>query len=189
MRPIKKLDISLLVRPEDILEGLAFLESHYQRAFGVSPSSPDYLLTAREAGDIVGTIGVNFGSADRGLRLARLYIFDHAHAPLPIDFERTVEFGKWVSEVIGVSAALVHAAICFSLSEGKAYAWCEHTAALNRVCQRFGIIFHKVADAQLDRSQIEEHHRKFYENNDVQLYMFDLYQAHKALRKYLDIVA
>lgn len=172
---------------EDLSDGLAFLNAHYQKAFNVLPSPPDHLIVARYGNCIAGTIGVNFWHPGSGLRLAHLYTFDYAHAPLPVDLSRTAEFGKWACETRGVSGHLVHAAICFALSHQKTSVWCEHTAAVNRACKRFGIIFHAVTDATLNPSRIEDYHRKFYEDNDARLYMSDLAQARVALEHYLNM--
>ena len=169
----------------DLVEGLAFLDASYQKAFSVSPSPPDHLIAARWGERVAGTIGVNFWQPGTGLRLAHLYRFDYADAPLPIDLSKTVEFGKLACETPGISGALIHAAICFALLHGNTHVWCEHTVRVNRACRRFGIIFHEVTTAQLNSSRIEEHHRKFYENNAARLYMFDLAQARKALDEFL----
>ena len=73
----------------------------------------------------------------------------------------------------------------FALSRGKTYAWCEHSPAVHRTSLRFGICYHKVVDAVLDRSRIETRHLKFYDDNATDLYMFDLAQGHAALTAYL----
>jgi len=170
---------------DDLVEGLAFLDQKYREVFGVSPSPPDHLLVARHGRRVAGTIGVNFSHPVIGLRLANLYQFDHARTPMPMDIDRAVDFGRLVCEMPGASGILIHEAICFSLSYGKMLVLCEHTVQVNRTCRRFGIAFHAIEGAVLDPSRIEEHHRTFYEENDVHLYMFDLAQARDALESYL----
>lgn len=169
----------------DLAAGLAYLEASYQKAFGLSPSPPDHLLVARRGDRVVGTFGVNCWHPDRGLRLAQLYRFDHARSPLPIDLCKTVEFGKWACDTSDVSALLVHAAICFSLSHQMTHVWCEHTESVNRSSRRFGIVFYEVLDTCLDRSKIEPYHQAFYDKNDAHLYMFELGQAKEALEAFL----
>ncbi len=170
---------------EEYSEGLVFLQSQYEKAFGVIPSPPDHLLVAQQGLEIIGTIGVNVWSAETGLRLARLYRFDHEEATLPIDLPRTIEIARWACEVPGISCGLLFAASCFARKLGYRYVWCEHSLSVNRICRRFGIIFHSVPDAALNWDVIEPHHRAFYERIDSHLFMFELEQAERAMKAYL----
>jgi len=183
--PGHALNVGPALTLEDLREGLAFVEMHYQRVFGLSPSPPDHLIIARNTSRIVGAIGVNVWQPDMGLRLARLYQFAPTDAPLPIDLPHTAEFGRWACDEEDVSGPLLHAAVCFALSHQKIYAWCEHTTTVNRACRRFGVVFHEVINARIDPSGIEECHRRFYQYNHTHLYMIELEQARIALETYL----
>lgn len=181
-----KIQIHHAVNPSELAAGLAFVDHHYQKAFGVIPSPPDHLLVAQRDSHIVGTIGVNVWHEEMGLRLATVYQFDPSRSPVPIDLPHSVEFGRWACDSSGVACALLHAATCFALEHGARYVLCEHSRAVNRVCQKYGIVFYPITDAIIIREEIEEHHRPFYDSTDAHLYLFRLDKAQIALAAYLE---
>ncbi len=182
----QRFEIRHAIDSTDRAEGLVYINEQYQKAFGVSPSPPDHLLIAWNDSRIVGTIGINEWNESTGLRLAKLYSFDHHLCPFPIDLLRSVEFARWTSQSGGVACTLLHAATEFSLARGKKYVWCEHSPAVNRICRIYGIAFFSITDAILNQEAIEDHHRAFYDSTDVHLHVFILEQAHASLTAYLE---
>jgi hypothetical protein len=178
--------ITLAQSEKELREGLAFVRTHYLKAFGVSPSSPDHLLVARMEARVIGTIGINVWSKQNGLRLATLYQFDPRCMMIPFDLRYTVEFARWACESSGVACALLHAATRFSLNRGARSVLCEHSPSVNRVCRKYGIVFYPIKDACLKWDAIEDHHRGFYDSTHAALYVFELEQAQAALKEYLD---
>lgn len=180
------LQIRYASNSRELRNGLAFVSKHYEKAFGVVPSPPDHLLVAYRGESVVGTIGINVWHEEKGLRLASLYQFEYTAIDFPIDLPRTVEFARWACESSGVACALLHAATCFSLTLEKRYVWCEHSPAVNRVCQKYGIVFCPVTNASRDSTRIENYHQAFYDSIDARLYLFRLKQAKPALKRYLE---
>ncbi|MES2225841.1 MAG: hypothetical protein V4480_03460 [Patescibacteria group bacterium] len=183
--PGSRISIRRAGNPEDLSCGLAFLTDQYRKAFDVSPSPPDHLLVAWQDGVVVGTIGVNVRKAEGGLRLARLYRFERASAPLPVEFDRTAEIAKWAAETGGISCALLSAAIRFSILLGKEHGWCEHNPGVGRIFRRFGVMLFPVPGAKRDDALVETYHRPYYERNQVGLSMFSLRDAREVLDEYL----
>lgn len=166
-------------------EGLEFLEKRYRAAFNVHPSAPTHLLTAYQEGVVVGTIGINTATDISELRLARIFEFDHACAPFPVVPERSVEICRWSCNVPAASAQLIYAAVRLSRELGKEYVWCEHDAIVHRAARRFGIYFHAVPGAHVREEYIEPEYRAYYQRTTIDLYMFSIPQAIRALSKYL----
>lgn len=175
--------VGVMGDPEMVRMGMEFLARRYGDTFGVLPSAPDCLIAARVDSEIVGTIGINFAN-EHGLRLERLYSFDHDAAPYPVDIARTVEIGRWVCDRDGISALLAHTAVEESIARGMAYGWCEHALPLHRVCRRFGVVFRQV-NATLESGRIEPCYANYYAQHDTKLYMFELDQARQGLQHYL----
>ncbi|CAN5741471.1 hypothetical protein BH11PAT2_BH11PAT2_00690 [soil metagenome] len=180
------LRVEQAISPEELAAGLAFVNEQYNKAFGVIPSAPDHLLVAYHASRIVGTIGINVWNEETGLRLAKLYSFDHVNFTIPIDLPRSVEFARWACESSGVACTLLHAATCFALKLNKRYVWCEHSLAVNRICRKYGIVFHPITDATLNINAIEKYHQAFYDSTDARLFLFSLEQARPALAAYVE---
>lgn len=180
----KRTYISLIEDPENHEEVLMFIEQKYKKVFGTIPGAPQKVCVARRGDQIVGTLGFEYCDKEGKLPAQKIYDLDCAVVPFPIDGHRTIQFGRWVSEVPNVSEALIYGVTTFALSQGKEFGWSEQKVKAQKACARIGIILHKVENANLKLENIASVDKKYYTTSPrPQLYMSHLQQMQEAVKK------
>jgi hypothetical protein len=169
----------ILVRKIESVAELKTVQAHihtsYGEYLGIFPPAPDYLFAAFKAAQLCGTIGLMVARESHPLRLLRIYDID---AGLPQASE-LVEFCRWTSGDMEVSAALIHEAARFARCLGKTHGLCEHGPAVHRAARRLGISFEFIS-SKIRFERCESWSLSFYERHRPALYLINLEQTAQA---------
>ncbi len=173
--------VGIARNPEERAQALDFIRTQYLHYFNTTPPEAEHLFCAWNGSEVVGTMGLDAGTATHPVQLQRMYRCPSL--PLPATSESSVQFGRWVVTKWYVSGPLTYAACEYGLALGRHYGWCEHTTTVHRVAVRFGIQFHNVPGAELIMEEVAPTNRAFYQTGErMDLYLVRLEQVRIALR-------
>jgi len=169
---------------KDRSEILQFIGSCYGETFNTRPSAPDNIIVARQAGEIIGTMGLNFGTQP----LSEIYTFSQNAMPFVVPSSQVAIYGRWIVKKPGLrqlGAVLIYSASLYALQLEKRVCWCEHVYSVHTAAAKLGIKFHEVIGAKVNIEKVSVGDRTFYENSEgLKFYMTSIEQMRIALKKY-----
>lgn len=177
--------ISLVEDKDSLLKALKFIEMVAFRSHRASPPPPpEALFAAYYRGEIVGTIGIEFGSNHKPLPIEGRWQFDRLKTPLPFHRNEIVEIGRWMATKPGVSAALFYAATFFALSRRKYYCMAEMKSKIAQHSTGLGFIMLPVQNAKIFLDKIPQSGLPYYTDDPPALYMLRLEQMHQSIKSH-----
>lgn len=169
---------------DEFEKALEFIQQIALQREGATPPPPPHVLFAAFKGkDIVGTVGLEFGSDGKPLPLEEIWEFNPLTAPLPFVREQVAQYCRWMAKADGISASLLHAAAVFSLAQGKKSCMCEVKPKVANRLRKIGCRLFPITPAVLRLEKIPFSGRPYYESNPPPgLYMIDLHQMEEVTR-------
>jgi len=173
-------------------EAQRFVEENFWIHFRTKPHPPQTLFVAYYADAIVGTMALDFASAEDGFPFEVVYNFDHSATPWPFERENGVQYSRWITKpaspelIQRLSPALIRACTLFALQEKKTYGWCVIKPSPAHRLKGLGIELRRVESAEIDLKNIPNNDWEYFTKPpQPQLQMMRLSQIYVAVEAHL----
>ncbi len=176
--------ISLARNDRERGQALALNRAVALRLYNCSPPPPSQcIFTAKQNGEVVGMIALDFDENDAPFRLEKIYDFDRHATPFPFERRNIAEFGRWICVIRGISSALMYVATMYAIRRDKLYSLGEFKERIARRAEELGWQVHFVEGACLLFENVSEEERGYYADPpSPRLVMSDLREREEALR-------
>ncbi len=170
-----------------IQESLAFINKiAFQRHGCKPPPAPEILFAAYDqCQKLIGTIALDFSKAGQPLPLEKIWEFDQTKIPFPFIREEIAQYGRWMSDLPGLSIMLLYVATVFAITRKKKYFFAETKPKITKIFLdlEFPIII--IPDAQLALDKIPAEGKSYYLAGKPDLLMMRLDLMQAACLKYV----
>ena len=184
-----KLTVGLVKRKIERRAAQDFINQKYTELFQATPPEAQHYFVAKKNDKILGTFSLDFCLEGEQIWLEQIYRFNHAVAPLPVERNKIVQYGRWITSIPGISESLIYAASVFAEKHDRLYGWCEHNDKVHKVAERLGIVFYPVPDAELLLENMPPATRDYYlRPPTMKLYMVDSAQIRRALETKINVL-
>jgi hypothetical protein len=144
-------------------QAIALFSAVLGESYNVGPPPPSQLIfTATQGAHIVGTLGVDFGNAQKPLPLEAIYEFNYNSFAWKFDRDKTAQFGRWATTIKGIAGPLNYVAASYAL-------WCQKTDGLGEVKEhvgkrlvKLGVELHYTLNAKIALQNIPHQIRPYY---------------------------
>ncbi len=100
---------------------IEYVSSHMYKKHGGHPpkeTTPPHLFIALDGAEVVGAVGIEFGTKDTPLPFEELYLFTQEMLPVQYQREKTIYYSRWNSSRPNIGPPLWLAATEYALSCG-----------------------------------------------------------------------
>lgn len=160
-----------------------FIAEVFLQYYGTRPGPCQILFGAYHNSTIVGSIGIDFADTVKSLPFEKMYECDLRALSPPLVREKTVQLGRWATQMKDISEVLFYAAVVYALNHGKENGCFVAKEAIAQRLLEFGMILYPAPKLRLREENVPKEDRQYYFSYPFpQFYSIMLKQIENVLR-------